>query len=318
MFTAVSKSDKTLLVVAGPTAVGKTATCIWLAQHFNTDVVSADSRQLYRELTIGTAKPTPKEMNGIEHHFIDSHSIQHIVSAGQYEREALALLENLFQEKDIVILTGGTGLYINALCFGLDNIPAIDPAIRENLMQQLRHDGLGSLVSQLRERDPVFAATTDLQNTQRVVRALEVAIGTGKPFSTFQRKQVTPRPFKPVLCALDRPRDELYNRIDKRVDAMLTNGLIDEVRGLMPFHQPRPATGPSLDPPPLRTVGYSEVFDYLDGHVSYEEMRDLIKRNTRRYAKRQLTWFRNQSNYQWFTPEQLTMSNEQLSVLIAH
>ena len=316
MLTPVPKPDKILLVVAGPTAVGKTTACVRLAQHINTDVVSADSRQLYRELTIGTAKPIPEEMKGVRHHFIGSHSIQQIVSAGQYEREALALLGELFREKDVVILTGGTGLYINALCFGLDDIPAVDPAIRENLMQQLRHDGLDSLLTQLRERDPIFAATADLQNMQRVVRALEVAIGTGQPFSAFQRKRVSPRPFRPVLCALDRPRDELYNRIEQRVEAMLTNGLIDEVRELLPFHRPRPATGPSLDPPPLRTVGYSEAFDYLDGQISYDEMRDLIKRNTRRYAKRQLTWFRNQGNYQWFTPEQLSMSNKQLSVLI--
>ena len=305
MGTTVSKPDKILLVVAGPTAVGKTTACIRLAQQVDADVVSADSRQLYRELTIGTAKPTPEEMKGVRHHFIDSHSIQDVVSAGQYEREALALLNELFLEKDVVILTGGTGLYIYALCFGLDDIPAIDPAIRENLMQQLRHDGLASLLTQLRGRDPVFAATADLQNTQRVVRALEVAIGTGQPFSSFQRKQVAPRPFRPVLCALDRPRAELYARIEARVETMLANGLIDEVRGLLPFHRPRPETGPSLDPPPLRTVGYSEVFDYLDGQISYDQMRDRIKQNTRHYAKRQLTWFRNQGDYQWFTPESL-------------
>ena len=306
MSIIVPKSTKTLLVVAGPTAVGKTAVSIELAQCFDTDVVSADSRQLYRELTIGTAKPAPEEMNGVRHHFIGSHSIQEVVSAGQYEREALTVLDSLFQEKDVVILVGGTGLYINALCFGLDDIPVIDPAIRETLMQQLRQDGLDLLIAQLRERDPVFAATTDLKNTQRVVRALEVSIGTGQPFSAFQRKQVAPRPFRPVFCALDRPRAELYNRIDARVDAMLTNGLIDEVRGLLPFHRPRPETGPSLDPPPLRTVGYSEVFDYLDGQISHDEMRGRIKQNTRRYAKRQLTWFRNQGDYQWFTPDTLT------------
>ncbi len=305
MFSAISPVHKVLLVIAGPTAVGKTAASVELAQRFDTHVVSADSRQLYHELTIGTAKPTPAEMNGIRHHFIDSHSIQHVVSAGQYEREALELLIELFREKDVVILTGGTGLYINALCFGLDDIPAIDPAIRENLMQQLRDDGLDSLLRQLRGRDPVFAATADLQNTQRVVRALEVSIGTGQPFSAFQQKRVAPRPFRPVLCALDRPRTELYSRIDARVETMLTNGLIEEVRGLMPFHRPRPATGPSLDPPPLRTVGYSEVFAYLDRQIDYDEMRELIKRNTRRYAKRQLTWFRNQGDYQWFTPDTL-------------
>ena len=290
---------KTLLVIAGPTAVGKTQLCIELAKKWQTDVVSADSRQLYQELSIGTAKPTPAEMQGIRHHFIDSHSIQEVVSAGRYERECLALLDTLFQEKDIVILTGGTGLYINALCFGLDDIPAVDPAIREQLMAQIAAEGLLPLQTELRNRDPAYAAQADLQNTQRVVRALEVCIGTGQPFSWFRRQTPAQRPFAIKLVALDRPRPELYTRIDARMDAMLAAGLVDEARSLLPYR----------DHLALRTVGYQEIFGYFDGQYDYDELVFLLKRNSRRYAKRQLTWFRHQQNYEWLTPSDTSEHN---------
>ena len=290
---------KTLLVIAGPTAVGKTQLCIELAKKWQTDVVSADSRQLYQELSIGTAKPTPAEMQGIRHHFIDSHSIQEVVSAGRYERECLALLDTLFQEKDIVILTGGTGLYINALCFGLDDIPAVDPAIREQLMAQIAVEGLLPLQTELRNRDPAYAAQADLQNTQRVVRALEVCIGTGQPFSWFRRQTPAQRPFTIKLVALDRPRPELYTRIDTRMDAMLAAGLVDEARSLLPYR----------DHLALRTVGYQEIFGYFDGQYDYDELVFLLKRNSRRYAKRQLTWFRHQQNYEWLTPSDTSEHN---------
>ena len=290
---------KTLLVIAGPTAVGKTQLCIELAKKWQTDVVSADSRQLYQELSIGTAKPTPAEMQGIRHHFIDSHSIQEVVSAGRYERECLALLDTLFQEKDIVILTGGTGLYINALCFGLDDIPAVDPAIREQLMAQIAVEGLLPLQTELRNRDPAYAAQADLQNTQRVVRALEVCIGTGQPFSWFRRQTPAQRPFTIKLVALDRPRPELYTRIDARMDAMLAAGLVDEARSLLPYR----------DHLALRTVGYQEIFGYFDGQYDYDELVFLLKRNSRRYAKRQLTWFRHQQNYEWLTPSDTSEHN---------
>ena len=290
---------KTLLVIAGPTAVGKTQLCIELAKKWQTDVVSADSRQLYQELSIGTAKPTPAEMQGIRHHFIDSHSIQEVVSAGRYERECLALLDTLFQEKDIVILTGGTGLYINALCFGLDDIPAVDPAIREQLMAQIAVEGLLPLQTELRNRDPAYAAQADLQNTQRVVRALEVCIGTGQPFSWFRRQTPAQRPFAIKLVALDRPRPELYTRIDARMDAMLAAGLVDEARSLLPYR----------DHLALRTVGYQEIFGYFDGQYDYDELVFLLKRNSRRYAKRQLTWFRHQQNYEWLTPSDTSEHN---------
>ncbi|MVM31926.1 tRNA (adenosine(37)-N6)-dimethylallyltransferase MiaA [Spirosoma sp. HMF4905] len=283
---------KTLLVVAGPTAVGKTALCVQLAKTLQTDVVSADSRQLYRELNIGTAKPTFEEMEGIRHHFIGSHSITDPVNAGRYERECLALLNELFKETDIVILSGGTGLYINAVCSGLDDIPSVEPALREHLFARLQQEGLGVLQDELRKIDPVYAQSADLQNPIRVTRALEVCLATGQPYSSFRRQQTAERPFRSVMIALERPREELYTRIDARMDAMLAAGLVDEVRSLLPYQHL----------PALQTVGYQEVFPYLDGQYDYEEMVRLLKRNSRRYAKRQLTWFRNQGNYNWVSP----------------
>ncbi|WP_138503075.1 tRNA (adenosine(37)-N6)-dimethylallyltransferase MiaA [Spirosoma lacussanchae] len=281
-------TQKTVLVIAGPTAVGKTALCVQLAKALATDVVSADSRQLYRELSIGTAKPTSAEQQDVPHHFISSHSVTDPVNAGRYERECLAVLATLFQKKDVVILTGGTGLYINAVCFGLDDMPTVDPALRQQLFTRLQTEGLAALQTQLRDLDPLYAQTADLQNPVRVTRALEVCLATGQPYSSFRRQQVADRPFRTVLVALDRPRDELYARIDDRMDAMLANGLLDEVQSLLPYR----------DLPALHTVGYQEVFPYLDGTYDYDEMVRLLKRNSRRYAKRQLTWFRNQGNYQ--------------------
>lgn len=284
---------KTLLVIAGPTAVGKTALCVQLAKSLQTDVVSADSRQLYRELTIGTAKPSADEMRGVQHHFIDSHSITDPVNAGRYERECLALLNTLFEKKDVVILSGGTGLYINAVCFGLDDIPTVDPALREQLFTRLQTDGLIVLQNELRELDPAYAQTADLQNPIRVTRALEVCLATGLPYSSFRRKEVADRPFRSVLVALERPRNELYARIETRMDAMLAAGLVDEVRSLLPYRHLSA----------LQTVGYQEVFPYLDGLYDQDEMIRLLKRNSRRYAKRQLTWFRNQGHYHWLNPD---------------
>ncbi len=282
-----------LLVVAGPTAVGKTALCVRLAQQLGTEVVSADSRQLYRELSIGTAKPTPAEMDGVPHHFIGSHHITDPVTAGRYERECLTLLNELFTRHRVVILSGGTGLYINAVCFGLDDMPPVDATLRETLRLRWQQDGLAPLQEQLRQLDPVYAQTADLQNPVRVTRALEVCLSTGLPYSSFRQDKPADRPFKSVLVALDRPRPELYARIDTRMDQMLNDGLLDEVRSLYDYRQL----------PALQTVGYQEVFPYLDGTYDYDEMVRLLKRNSRRYAKRQLTWFHNQANYQWFAPD---------------
>ena len=277
-------TQKQLLVVAGPTAVGKTALCVQLAKQLQTDVVSADSRQLYAELTIGTATPTPVEMQGVQHHFVGSHTITNPINAGQYERECLALLDDLFLKKDVVILSGGTGLYINAVCFGLDDIPTVDPQLRERLVVRLQTEGLDVLQDELRHLDPTYAQTADLQNPVRVTRALEVCLSTGQTYSSFRRQQTAERPFRSVLVTLDRPRPELYARIDARVDAMLAAGLVDEVRSLLPYRELSS----------LHTVGYQEVFPFLDGDYDYDEMVRLLKRNTRRYAKRQLTWFRSQ------------------------
>lgn len=274
--------------MAGPTAVGKTKLCVQLAKTLQTEVVSADSRQLYRELSIGTAKPSSAEMDGVPHHFIGSHSIKDPVNAGRYERECLALLDRLFRKKDVVILSGGTGLYINAVCVGLDDMPPVDSDLREQLLTRLHQPGgLTALQQELILLDPVYAQATDLQNPIRVTRALEVCLSTGQPYSSFRQRQPAQRPFRSILVALERLRDELYKRIDTRVETMLTAGLVDEVRSLLPYRHLSA----------LQTVGYQEVFPYLDGTYSYEEMVLLLKRNTRRYAKRQLTWFRNQGNY---------------------
>ncbi len=282
--------QKLLIVIAGPTAVGKTDFCVRLAQELHTEVLSADSRQFYRELTIGTAKPSEAELGGISHHFINSHSIDLLYSAGAFERDALAVLDKIFQTKDVAILTGGSGLYIKAVCEGLDDLPETPPELRAELMQRLETEGLAPLQAQLQLLDPVYCAKNDLQNTQRVVRALEVSLLTGKPYSSFREHQPAQRPFKIIQIALDRDREELYRRIDARMDAMLTAGLLEEARSLVAYRSHNA----------LQTVGYKEVFDYLDGRYDYNEMVRLLKRNSRRYAKRQITWFKHQGNFKWF------------------
>ncbi|MFN8349763.1 MAG: tRNA (adenosine(37)-N6)-dimethylallyltransferase MiaA [Spirosomataceae bacterium] len=282
--------QKRLIVIAGPTAVGKTDFCVRLAQSLQTEVISADARQFYRELTIGTAKPSEAELRGVPHHFIHSHSIDTLYSAGAFERDALAVLDILFQTKDVVILTGGSGLYIKAVCEGLDDLPETPPELRSELMQRLETEGLEVLQAQLQTLDPVYCVQNDLQNTQRVVRALEVSLLTGKPYSSFREHQPAKRPFQLIQIALDRDREELYRRIDARMDAMLAAGLVEEARSLVHYRAHNA----------LQTVGYKEVFDYSDGLYDYNEMVRLLKRNSRRYAKRQITWFKHQGNFKWF------------------
>ena len=282
--------SKTLLVIVGPTAVGKTDLCVRLAQQFSTEVLSADARQFYRELTIGTAKPTKNELQGVPHHFIDSHSITELYSAGAFERDTLAQLQEIFSRKDVAILTGGSGLYIKAVCEGLDELPETPPELRAELMQRLETEGLAVLQRQLQILDPLYVSQNDLQNSQRVVRALEVCLVTGQPFSSFRVRKVAVRPFKIVQIALERPREDLYNRINTRMDTMLERGLVEEARSLLPYRHHNA----------LQTVGYKEVFDYLDGLHDYPEMVRLLKRNSRHYAKRQLTWFKHQGNFEWF------------------
>lgn len=284
-----------LLVIAGPTAVGKTALCVELAQKLKTEIISADSRQFYRELSIGTAKPQKEEQGGIKHHFIDSHSIQEYFSPGDFEREALILLEQLFQKHEVVILTGGSGLYIKALLEGLDEMPEVDLVLREQLMQQLEKEGIVLLWEQLQRLDPMYAAQVDQQNPQRIVRALEVCLSTGKPYSDFRKKQSADRPFQAIKICLDRPREELYARIDQRMDQMLVQGLVNEAIQYQEFQHLYA----------LKTLGYKEVYGHLRGEYDETEMVRLLKRNSRHYAKKQLTWFRHQGEFRFLHPDEV-------------
>ena len=284
-----------LLALAGPTAVGKTALSVALARQLGTEILSADSRQFFRELSIGTAKPTPDEMQGVPHHFIDSHSITQEYSAGRFAADALVVLDTLFQRLPVVILTGGSGLYLQAVTDGLDELPAVDPSVRQKLQQELQTLGLPALVAELAATDPVAHERIDRQNHQRVLRALEITRGTGQPFSSYHTgteaaaAAAAARPFRVVKVALSRPREELYARINQRVEAMLAAGLLAEVAGLVPYRHHQA----------LQTVGYQEIFGYLAGEYDYAEAVRLLQRNTRHYAKRQLTWLRRDPNYVW-------------------
>jgi len=285
---------KTLLVIAGPTAVGKTALCVEMAKSFHTEIISADSRQFYQELSIGTAKPSLQDQGGVIHHFIDSHSIHDYFSPGDFERDALNVLTDLFQTKDVVILTGGSGLYLKALMEGLDDMPDVDLALRDNLMQALDTEGLETLYAQLQALDPEYAAQVDAQNPQRVVRALEVCLSTGKSYTSFRNQQKADRPFEMIKICLDRPREELYARIDLRMVHMLNAGLVQEAKDFEAF-QDRYA---------LKTLGYKEVYGYFRGEYDEAEMVRLLKRNSRHYAKKQLTWFRHQDDFAFMHPDQ--------------
>jgi tRNA dimethylallyltransferase len=282
-----------LLVLAGPTAVGKTALAIKIAKIYNTEILSADSRQFYREMSIGTAKPSEEELKTVKHHFINNLSILEEYTSGMYEEEAMDKLEELFKIHQVVLLTGGSGLFIKSLCEGLDAIPDVLPGIRQQLNLAFSQEGLQPLLDELQRVDPDYYKSVDRNNPVRVIRALEVYRGTGKPFSAFRTSLKKERPFKIIKVGLNRDRAELYQRIDDRMDQMLANGLEQEVMGLIPFKENNA----------LQTVGYSEVFDFLEGKYDREEMILLLKRNSRRYAKRQLTWFTKDKEFRWFHPD---------------
>ncbi len=292
------ESVKTLIVIAGPTAVGKTDVTLELAQYLNCPILSADARQCYRELGIATAKPTEEQLDLVPHHFINSHSIFTAISAAQYERYALEVLEEVFQKNSFCILTGGSGLYIKAVCEGLDSIPETPPDIKRVLTRQWQEMGLEPMLEKLKKLDEAYYSKVDKSNPRRVIRALEVAITTGKPFSSFlssfHEGEPQPRHFKIVKIGLNREREELYERIDQRMDQMIARGLFNEAQKLMEYE----------DLVPLQTVGYQEVFEYLKGNYQKEEAVRLLKRNSRRYAKRQLTWFRKDQQYRWFHPDE--------------
>ncbi len=275
-------ADKKLIIVVGPTGVGKTDFAINLAQKYNSPVISCDSRQIFKELRIGTAPPTNEQLLLVKHYFIFSHSIHDYYTAGKYEVEALALMEELFKTHDTLIMAGGSGLYVDAVCKGIDAFPETDIVLREALMNRLQNEGLESLKQELKLLDRESYDTIDIENPQRVVRALEVTIQTGEKFSTFKSFTNKNRDFEIEKIVVQLPREELYERINRRVDSMIDMGLVEEVKALYPYRN-RPA---------LKTVGYRELFDYIDGKVTLQEAIELIKRNSRRYAKRQMTWWR--------------------------
>ena len=283
-------TSKKLLVIVGATAVGKTDISLQLATHFNCSILSADSRQCYRELGVATAKPEKQALDQIPHYFVNSHSIKNPVTAAGFEIYALNILNELYQGNHRCIMLGGSGLYIKAVLEGMDEIPSISPSVRENLMTRLRQDGLEKLVDELRNLDPRSSQAIDCQNPQRVVRALEVCLGTGKPFSSFRTGKRRPRPFEIIKIGLHRDRPVLYQRINQRMDSMITEGLFEEAAELFDFRENKA----------LQTVGYQEAFGYLEGRYDKTEAVRLLKRNSRRYAKRQLTWFGRDNSIKWF------------------
>lgn len=285
----MESTEKHLLIITGPTAVGKTAYAIQTAREYRTEIISCDSRQMYREMQKGTAPPTPEELAAVPHHFIGNLSIHDYYNASRFEMEALELLDRLFKKHDTVVMCGGSGLYIQALCHGMDDFPEIDPEIRRQVAECLQTEGLAYLRRELKLTDPAYYARVDLCNTQRIVRAVETFRQTGRPYSSFLTNQSRTHPFRITGVVLNRPRDVLYDRINRRVDAMMADGLLEEARQLYPHRQLNA----------LNTVGYKELFDYFDGKCSLEQAVTDIKCHTRRYAKRQLTWFAREADFTW-------------------
>ena len=286
---------KKLLLIVGATAVGKTDISLKLATRYDCPILSADSRQCYRELGVATAKPDLEMLSKISHYFINSHSIHNPVTAAEFEAYALTTLQEVFEENNICIMTGGSGLYVRAVCEGLDEIPSVPESIRHQLEDRLEHEGLKVLFKELQGLDPDYAETIDIENPRRVIRALEVCIGTGKPISTFRKGKVQPRPFETLKIGLRRDRNKLYLRINQRMDEMIRQGLFEEAEQLYEFRNLKP----------LQTVGYQEVFGYLEEEYDRKEMIRLLKRNSRRYAKRQLTWFGKDPSIRWFQADDL-------------
>lgn len=278
----------------GPTAVGKSGIAVRVAERLYTEIISADSRQVYQELRIGTAVPEPLLLESVPHHLLQHRSVKDYYNASMFEAEALGVLDEIFRRKDTAVIAGGSGLYIQAITEGIDDIPAVDPRIREQLQIKLREEGLESLRFELRKLDPVSYKTLDLKNPNRILKALEISVMTGRPYSSFLGKDKKKRDFHMLKIGLHMDRDALYKRINQRVDDMMEAGLVEEAGGLLSMR----------DENALKTVGYKEIFDYLDGKTSLEEAVSLIKRNTRHYARRQMTWFRRDKDIAWFHPGQ--------------
>ena len=293
--TTMSTKRGTLIVVVGPTGSGKSALAVKLAQHYNAPVISTDSRQVFRNMAIGTAQPTAEELAAAKHYFIADREVEDDFNCGKYEVEALALLERLFAENRYVVAVGGSGLYIQALCEGMDSLPEADDSLRAELKARLASEGLEVLADELRRLDPKYAEEVDIHNPARVMRALEVCITTGRPYSEQRVGKVAERPFNIVKVGTDMPRDVLYERINRRVDMMVEQGLVAEAMAMYPKRHLNA----------LQTVGYRELFEHFDGNCSLDEAIELIKRNSRRYAKRQLTWFRRDESTGWYSPNDI-------------
>jgi tRNA dimethylallyltransferase len=279
-----------MIVLAGPTASGKTALAIRIAEQFNTAVISADSRQCYKEISIGTAKPSAQELQEVPHYFINSHSIQEEVSAGIFEKLALQYATEIFSQNDVGVMCGGTGLYIRAFCEGIDDMPTVPPGIRDALNAQYEAQGLSWLQQEVAQRDPVFYAGAETQNPQRLLRALEILEATGQSITTFRLAARTKRDFDIVKIGITLPKEILHHHINRRVEQMMSAGLVEEVESVLSYREHNA----------LRTVGYQEIFDYLDGKLTLDAAVEAIKIHTRQYAKRQLTWFRKDPEIQWF------------------
>jgi tRNA dimethylallyltransferase len=299
------QKTKTVIVIVGPTASGKTELSLELAAHFNTAIISADSRQCFRELNIGVAKPPPEALRSIKHYFIDSHSISDDVNAQCFEEYALDAVSEIFIKNDTAIMVGGTGLYIKAFCEGLDEIPAVDAAVRRSIVESYKKNGLSWLQNEVREKDPAFFRSGENKNPQRLMRAFEVIVATGRSITSFRTSQKKARPFRIIKLGINLSKEKLVANIDARVDAMISAGLVDEVRALLPYR----------DLNALQTVGYNEVFSFLDGQLSLEQATPQIKSNTRKYAKRQLTWFKKDTSITWINCTSLTKKDALIAML---
>ena len=286
--------NKTLIVITGPTAVGKTALCLEIAKHFDIPIINADSRQIYRELRIGTAQPTKEQMQEVKHYFVGTLGLDDYYSASLFEQQVLECLEQQFLTNDYALLSGGSMMYIDAVCDGIDDIPTIDDETRALMKQRLADEGLEALVDELKRLDPEYYEIVDRQNPRRVVHALEICVMTGKTYTSFRKREKRQRPFQIIKIGLNRPREELYDRINQRVDQMMADGLLEEARSLYPLRHLNA----------LNTVGYKELFDCLEGRWPLEEAVERIKGNTRRYARKQLTWYKKDPQIRWFHPQE--------------
>ncbi len=291
--------NKTCVIIVGPTAVGKTSLAIELAQHFNTQIISADSRQCYKELNIGVAKPSPGQLQKVKHYFINSHSIQDEVNAKVFEEYSLLKANEIFKQNDIAVMVGGTGLYIKAFCEGMDEVPVVDAEMKKVIITNYNNGGLEWLRDEVKKTDPIFFYKGEIKNPQRMMRALEVKLSTGRSIIDFQSHKKKERDFKIIKIGLQLPKEELHQNINNRIEDMMNNGLLDEVKSLSSFK--------NLNA--LQTVGYKELFDHLEGKLTLDKAIEQIKTNTRQYAKRQMTWFKKDKDVRWYNPGLLVFSN---------